>query len=297
MPEYRSLELGEVRELISSQFPQWSELSLQEVSSAGTDHELVRLGNDKLIRLPRVDWAAGQADKEFRWLPVLAPALPLPIPEPIAVGRPTEYYPWNWSIYGWLEGSNAKLQPPSDLNEAASVLAKFTHRLHSLDASNGPAAGSHNFRRGVPLQQLDETVRRCLDQLGSRIISGPILSLWHQALQSPPSTRATWIHGDLHAGNMLTQDGRISAVIDFGGLGVGDPACDLIVAWNLLDNEAREVYQQQIPCDDATWSRGRGWAVYTALIALPYYWDSNPSIVEDSWNTLSRLFPDHAIRP
>ena len=296
MPTYHRLTLGEVKALITSQFPQWSELPLREVSSAGTDHELLRLGNDKLIRLPRVDWAAGQAEKEFRWLPVLAPGLPLTIPEPIAMGKATDFYPWNWSIYGWLEGNNAKLQPPSDLDETAEELAAFLKNLQSHEATTGPAAGRHNFRRGVPLLQLDEIVRRCVNELGKRINPDPILPLWEEALESPTCRKTTWVHGDLHAGNMLTQNGKLSAIIDFGGLGVGDPACDLIVAWNLLDTSSREIFRHAMHCDEGTWTRGRGWAIYTALVALPYYWDSNPSIVEDSWNTLSRLFPDTRIR-
>ena len=221
-----------VERLIAGQFPHWAELAIEPVPSAGTDNALYRLGDDLVVRLPRIRGATGQAALEQEWLPRLAPLLPLVIPAPLALGAPAEGYPWSWSVYRWLDGEAATIDCLTDPRQAATALGAFVAAL--------PAGGSPPGRArrggGAPM----------------------------------------WLHGDLHATNLLARHGTLSAVIDFGCLGVGDPACDLMPAWIYLTADTREAFRDAAACDDAAWARGRGWALSVGLIALPYYETSNP---------------------
>lgn len=266
-----------VRRLIAAQFPQWADLPVAPVASAGTDNALYRLGDAMAVRLPRIHWAAGQAEKEQRWLPQLGPQLPLPIPVPLAMGAPADGYPWNWSVTRWLVGENATLDRIAHPLKFARALAEFVAALHRISPEGGPTPGPHNSGRGVPLAERDLATRAAIVACAGLIDTDAATAAWNAALAAPAwGGPPAWIHGDLQSGNLLAQDGRLSAVIDFGCLGVGDPACDLIVAWNLLPTDAREVFRATLAVDDATWARGRGWAVSVGVIALPYYLDSNP---------------------
>ncbi|MEZ5558606.1 MAG: aminoglycoside phosphotransferase family protein [Pseudomonadales bacterium] len=279
--------------LVSGQFPQWAHLPLSRVASAGTDNALFRLGTELVIRLPRVEWAAAQVAKEQRWLPLLAPTLPLEIPRPVAMGRPADGYPWHWSVYAWLDGESLTAQPVADLSGAALQLARFVRALQALDGSDGPPPGVHNFYRGNALAERDRLVRRAIEALRGEVNAAAVTSAWQAALDVPPWSRPpVWVHGDIHAGNLLAVNGQLSAVIDFGGLAVGDPACDTIVAWNLLAGSSRELFRTTLAADDATWARGRGWALSIALIALPYYRDSNPAIVDNSRQVIAEVLAE-----
>jgi aminoglycoside phosphotransferase (APT) family kinase protein len=291
--KYLNVDVATVRALLATQFPEWSKLPLEPVRSAGTDNALFRLGADKAVRLPRVDWAVPQIDKEQRWLPVLAPQLPLAIPLPLARGAPGADYPWPWSVQSWLEGHDATVAPLGDLRTAAATLADFIAALHRIDTAGGPRAGPHNFHRGVPLGHRDSYVRQALTQLAGAIDTERATAIWNEALAAPEwHGSPVWIHGDIDARNLLVLDGNISAVIDFGGLGVGDPACDLSVAWNLLDAEAREGIRAALGVDDATWIRGRGWALSIALIQLPYYLATNPTLVAIARRTIDAVLTE-----
>ena len=266
-----------VRRLLAAQFPQWADLSIDPVHSAGTDNALYRLGDDKVVRLPRIQVAAGQVAKEHAWLPRLAPLLTLPIPVPLAKGIPGESYPWQWSVYRWLEGESATVERIADPCQAAMELAQFIAALQRIDPTGGPPPGAHNSFRGVPLATRDTATRSAISTLRGTLDVAAATSAWDAALQASAGDDApVWIHGDLQPGNLLVQDGHLSAVIDFGCLGVGDPACDLIVAWNLLSAESRDVFRAALEVDDATWARGGGWALSIGLIALPYYQATNP---------------------
>ncbi len=266
-----------VRRMLAAQFPQWAELSVRPVLSAGTDNALYRLGEDMAVRMPRIHWAAGQVEKEHEWLPRLAPLLPLTIPAPLAQGAPAEVYPWCWSVTTWLEGENATLDRMADPREVATALARFNLALQRIDATGGPPPGAHNSGRGAPLAMRDAATRAAIDACAGLIDTGAAAAAWESALQVPARDGPqVWIHGDLQSGNLLAVNGRLSAVIDFGCLGVGDPACDLIVAWNLLSADARKVFRDDLAVDEATWARGRGWALSIGLIALPYYLTTNP---------------------
>jgi len=247
------------------------------VHSAGTDNAIYRVGADMAVRLPRIENATGQVDKEQQWLPRLAPHLPLAIPVPLAKGTPGEGYPWYWSVYRWLEGENATIERIANPRQAARELAQFVAALQQIDPRGGPHPGVHNSFRGVPLSTRDTETRAAIAELSGVLDTLAVTAAWDAALQTPAwHGPPVWIHGDLSPLNLLVERGRISAVIDFGCLGVGDPACDLQVAWNLLSAETRGVLRAALPVDDATWARGRGWALSVGLIALPYYQSTNP---------------------
>jgi len=269
-----------VERLVCGQFPQWAGLGLRPVGSAGTDNVMWRLGQDLAVRMPRHPRAAPQIEKEQRWLPRLAPRLPLAVPVPLGAGEPAEGYPWPWSVCRWLEGESALVAPVADPRGLALDLAGFIAALRAIDPGGGPAPGPHNFGRGVPLAERDARVRAAISSLDGAIDTGAVTDAWETALRAPAwQGRPVWLHGDLLPGNLLVRDGRLGGVIDFGGLAVGDPACDLLPAWTLLDGAARSVFRAALAVDDATWERGRGWALSMGLIVLPYYRDTNPTLV------------------
>ena len=240
-----------VRRLLKGQFPQWADLPIKRVESAGTDNAIYRLGDDMAVRLPRIHWAIEQVDKEHRWLPRLAPLLPLAIPAPLAKGVPGEGYPWAWSVQRWLEGENATVEAAADLRQAATDVAQFIIALQRIDPTDGPPAG-----RGVPLMLRDAAMRAAIAEVRGLLDTDAVTAAWEAALEAPEWDRPpVWVHGDLLPGNLLVEQGRLSAVIDFGGLGVGDPACDLMIAWSLFSGESREVFRAALGVDDATWAR------------------------------------------
>jgi aminoglycoside phosphotransferase (APT) family kinase protein len=287
-------DMSLVGRLLAGQFPQWANLPLEPVPSAGTDNALYRLGEGMVVRLPRIHWAAGQVEKEQRWLPRLAPHLPLAIPVPLAMGMPAEGYPWHWSVYRWLAGETASIERVADLRQAATDLARFIAALQRIDPSGGPPPGPHNSQRGEPLAARDARTRAAIASLRGVLDAGALTAAWEAALAAPAwPGPPVWIHGDLQAGNLLVRQGRLSAVIDFGCLGVGDPACDLQVAWNFLSAEIRDVFRDLLPVDAATWARGRGWALSVGLIALPYYQDTNPILAGISRRAIDEVLADH----
>lgn len=279
--------------LIAAQFPQWANLSIEPVHSAGTDNAIYRLGDDMAVRLPRIHGATGQVDKEQRWLPRLAPHLPLAIPVSLAKGEPGEGYPWHWSVHRWLEGENATLERIADPIQAAKKLAQFIVALQRIDPTGGPLAVEHGLR-GVPLAVRDTSTREAISALHDMFDSDALTTAWEAALRAPEWDRApVWFHGDLLPGNLLVEQGRLGAVIDFGGLGVGDPACDLMIAWGLFSGESREVFRAALSVNDATWARGRGCALSQALIFIPYYLDTNPSGVGVARHTINEVLAEH----
>ena len=278
-------DAGLVTRLLARQFPQWADLPVTRVPSSGTDHDVYRLGEYLAARLPRIGWATGQAAKEARWLPGLAPHLPLALPVPLAMGEPGEGYPFPWAVYEWLPGEPAD-GTLRNLDEAAVDLAGFVRALRAIDTAEVPPRRPGS--RGGPLAERDEDVRRCLDELGNRIDGAAALRSWERSLAAPSWDGAdVWIHGDLLPGNLLVVDGHLWAVIDFGGLAVGDPACDLLPAWNLFTGSSRRIFLEEVAADEAARLRGRGWALSQALIALPYYWETNPGIVRQALRALA----------
>lgn len=283
-----------VGRLLDAQFPQWADLPLTPVDSAGTDNAIYRLGPDMCVRLPRRPSAAGQVQKECRWLPRLTP-LPLAVPTPLGMGEPAEGYPWHWSIYAWIDGETATVDRIADADEVATALAGFITALQAIDATGGPPSGPQNHHRGVPLGDMDRLTRRAIANLADDIDAAAARAVWDAALRAPVWTAPpAWVHGDLQAGNLLFRQGRLRAVIDFGLLGVGDPACDLIVAWMLLSADTRGVFRAALSVGDATWMRGRGWALYAGVIALDYYRDTNPTLATTCRRAIREVLADFA---
>ena len=286
-------DAGLVRRLLAGQFPQWADLAIERVRSAGTDNALYRLGDELVARLPRIHWAVGGVDKDLRWLPMLAPLLPAAIPVPLAKGAPAEGYPWEWGVYPWLDGENPRVGGIADAESLARDTARFVDALHRVELEGGPPAG-----RGVPLALRDEPTRTAIRDLEGMVATDAVTAAWDDALSVAPwNGPPVWVHGDLAGGNLLLRSGKLAAVIDWGGLGVGDPACDLIVAWNLLPARARSVFRAEVGVDDATWARGRGWALSVALIQLPYYRETNPALAATARHVIREVLAEHASQP
>jgi len=209
------------------------------------------------------------------------------VPVQLARGRPTEEYPFEWSVYEWLPGENAN-GTIADLRQAAIDLATFVRALRQIDASD--ALPRRRGARGAPLVELDAAVRKSIEQLDPRFDRRATLRSWDESLDAPVWTGDdVWLHGDLLPGNLLVVGGRLSAVIDWGPLNVGDPACDLQPAWNVFTGQSRDVYRAELAVDDASWLRGRGWALFQAVMALPYYWHTNPGMVRQASHALDEV--------
>ncbi|MGW2639873.1 aminoglycoside phosphotransferase family protein [Streptomyces sp. NPDC001348] len=285
-PDEVDIDVDVVRRLIADQFPVWASLPVERLESAGTENAMFRLGADKVVRLPRHPGAVDDVLHEQCRLPGLGPWLPVPTPEPVGRGEPGAGFPWPWSVYRWLEGRNpvaGRLEEPGAL---AGDLAGFVRALRRIDPADGPPG-----YRGVPLATRDAPTRDAIARLADRgVDTAPLTARWEEALRAPRHTGPpAWAHGDLSPGNVLVEDGRLSAVIDFGTVGVGDPAVDLIAAWNLLPASARGTFREAVGADDAEWARGRGWALSISLIQLPYYWDTNPPLAENSRHTIAEI--------
>lgn len=288
------VDVDTIVRLLANQFPSWSRLQVRPVPSAGTDNALFRLGDDLVCRFPRIPAAAAQLDKERTWLPALAPHLPLPIPEPRAHGRSGCGYPWSWSVYTWLDGTPATDTDTVDPQHLATDLSAFIAALSVVNTTDGPTPGGHNFGRGEPLAERDNVTRRAIAELVTEFDADHLTAVWESALatatwQAPP----VWIHGDLMPGNLLVNDGRLSAVIDFGGLGVADPACDAMAAWTVMPTAARQTFRDALSFDDATWTRAMGWALNVGVVALPYYRRTNPTLAGIARRTIEAVLGDN----
>jgi aminoglycoside phosphotransferase (APT) family kinase protein len=255
--------------LVAAQFPEWAGLPVVPVEVDGWDNRTFRLGDTMTVRLPSAEGYVRSVEKEQSWLPRLAPHLPLPIPVPLAVGAPTDEYPWPWSIRRWIHGRLATRDRIGDLVAFARDLAGFLVALQRINPIGGPQAGAHCFYRGAPLTVYDAETRDAIAALGPRIDAATATDAWEDALASPVTGSPVWFHGDVASANLLVDgDGRLAAVIDFGTCGVGDPACDLVIAWTLFDADSRRAFRSAMPADDAMWARGRGWALWKALITI-----------------------------
>ncbi|MFE4516952.1 aminoglycoside phosphotransferase family protein [Kitasatospora sp. NPDC056783] len=259
------------RRLGDAQFPQWAGLPLRPLDQAGSDHVIHRLGEELTVRLPRHQDAIGQAAKEYAWLPRLAPHLPLAVPVPVAVGEPGFDCPWPWAVSRWLEGAVATAGALADSPRAAVRLAEFLTALQGLGTENAGGELTGELT-GEPLTDRDSATRAAIAEVADVFDAAAMTELWDAALRAPGWDRPpVWFHGDFHTGNLLTTGGRLSAVIDFGGLGVGDPARDLTIAFTLMSAGGRAAFRDALGVDDATWTRGRGWALATGLNAYTSY--------------------------
>jgi len=254
--------------MIADQFPRWAHLPVTPVELDGWDNRTFRLGNEMSVRLPTADEYVPQVHKEHRWLPVLAAHLPVAIPVPLAKGAPGRGFPWPWSVYPWLRGEPASVAEIGRLEQLAVDVAEFLGALQRVDPAGGPSPRQHNFFRGGPLAVYDAQARAAIEALGDQIDVRAATEAWEKALASRWESDAVWIHGDITASNLLIVGGRLNAVIDFGCCAVGDPACDLAIAWTFLSGESRAVFRDVLSADGATWARSRGWALWKGLITL-----------------------------
>lgn len=278
-----------VRRLIAAQFPAWAGLPIEPIAVQGWNNRAFHLGSDFIVRLPRHDAYVAQVEKEQRWLPRLAADLPLPIPAPVALGAPGEDYPWPWSVYRWIEGRSAADAQLSPGPAFAADLAGFLSALQGLASGDGPPPGAHNFQRGGSLAAYDAQTRQALAALDGVFDRDRATEIWDSAVASAWPGPPVWLHGDIAAGNLLVRDGRLCAVIDFGNLAVGDPACDLAVAWTLFTGAARDAFRQALPLDAGTWARGRGWALWKALILVTGVSKGHPRDIADAPRVLGEI--------
>ena len=289
-----TIDVPLVRKLISDQFPKWKDLSIKPVALGGWDNRTFHLGKKMLVRLPSANCYTDQVEKEHQHLPKLSQALPLSIPTPLGVGEPSKAYPWKWSIYSWISGEDAASTPIENLCVLSRELAQFLTTLYQIDPTNGPLPGSHNFHRGGALYTYDSQVRQALVILKDRVDTHLIAQVWEEALASTWSFPPVWIHGDISAGNLLIEKGKLKAVIDFGMMAIGDPACDLAIAWAFFKGESRRLFQQELSIDSDTWRRACGWALWKALIIAADF-TSNPRGTVSPWTIIEDILEDRRL--
>lgn len=280
-----------VKQLVATQFPQWADLPVSPVKLSGWDNRTFHLGDVMSVRLPSAESYASAVLLEQEWLPKLTSRLPLPIPAPLAMGQPGSGYPWRWSIYRWLPGEVATREGVADLNALAAGLAKFLQSFQAIDPAGGP---TRKFRGGsleMWRAQAEEALTR-LSKAG-KTDTEAATEIWEAALTAPMRTTPVWFHGDVAAGNLLVVDGKLSAVIDFGGLGVGDPACDMTIAWTLLDAPSRQVFRDTLGVEDPIWNRGRGWALWKAMIVVSGMIETNAIEASSSQYAIDQLLLDY----
>ena len=277
-----------VGRMISEQFPRWAGLRIRAVPSTGTVNAIYRIGDRLCARLPRVEEWAPDLDREWRWLPRLAPRLSLRIPEPVARGRPTGSYPFPWAIYGWIEGEPYSDDLVDDEGEVARDLARFVAELRGVDPAPGAPRGGR-----PPLRELDAATRGAIGASRHAIDVEAATAAWERSLGAPAwGGTPVWIHTDLLRPNLLVRGGRLHAVIDFGGVGVGDPAADVIPAWSVFGRAGRRVFRDALDVDDGTWNRARGFALHQAAMIIPYYRETNPGFVSLARRTVEEILAD-----
>lgn len=281
------LDITFVKRLLVEQFPHLSENPITTVRSMGTVNAIFRLGDELYVRLPRLAAWAGSIDNEWTWLPKFAPHISLKIPQPLVRGKPTDWYPCSWAIYHWIEGSPLQSKLISDERQLAYDLVNFILELRSIDKLGAP----HGGRK--PLVELDKMTRSAIESSHDVIDTEMASMAWAYSLEAPPwNGNPVWIHGDLLKSNLLVQNSRLCAVIDFGGVGIGDPAADVVPAWSVFNKVGREIFRQKLEVDDDTWNRARGYALHQALMIIPYYPKTNPEFVTMAKHTIEEILTE-----
>lgn len=284
------LSLEVVKQLLNEQFPEWSHQTIHPLSHQGTDNVMLKLGENKILRFPRTQRSEESLKKEFLWLPKLDSSLPIQIPHILGVGRPNEQYPYQWAIVNFLEGRSPSDSNPLNLTLAAKDLGNFIKELQKVDTINAPLCS-----RKPPSMSCDKETRESMLALSDVFDIKVIDKLWDLALEvSSWKMDPVWLHGDIHAGNLLVQGRKLTGVIDFGMSGVGDPACDLIVAWMLFDQDAREIFHSAVNPDEAMWDRARGCALHFGIMAYSYYKNRDPFLAGVAKRTLNEILMDLA---
>ncbi len=283
-----------VSRLVAAQFPHWAGLPVTPVANGGWDNWTFHLGSQLSVRLPSAAEYALAVEKEHRWLPELAPHLPLPVSTPVAKGEPGEGYPFPWSIYSWLDGEPANRDRIADPVRFAVDLAEFLSALRLVDPVDGPLPGTHNWYRGGTLRTYSGVVRKALMTLAGHVDVERVAGIWRDALDAAWDGTEMWFHGDIARDNLLLVDGQLAAVIDFGTCGVGDPACDLAIAWTLLTDEGRQAFRGRLAVDDAAWARGRGWALWKTLASCASTVDDTDEETNPARRVLDGIIAEYA---
>lgn len=247
------------------------------------------------VRLPSAEDYVPQVEKEQKWLPKLSKELSLPISTPLAKGNPSKEYPFPWTVNKWVEGETLNLKNINDLSQLAKDLGTFLNELQSIDASGGPLAGKHNFYRGGNVAVYDQETRDAIEQNKDILNVSLLNEIWELALDSKWAANPVWVHGDIAPGNILVKDGKLSAIIDFGILGIGDPSCDAAMAWTFFDDTSRKVFKNTLNMDEGTWNRARGWALWKALITYNWNRNTNKVIAEESYNIIKIIEQDYEL--
>lgn len=275
-----------VRRLVDDQFPEWSDLPITPVPDQGNDNRTFRLGEDLAVRLPSdASYVAGII-KEDRFLPLLSEHLSVPVPAPARTGRPTDEYPYPWSVRRWIAGQTPDTDPDLDRAGFAHDLGHFLRELRAVPTDGAPVAGLHSFYRGCHPSVYGDQVQQALSSLTGNVDVDACQAIWRDAMRSAWPAEPVWVHGDVAVGNLLTTQGRLAAVIDFGTCCVGDPACDLVIAWTYLNRRDREIFREAAGLPAATWARARGWALWKALITVTDR--SSPQLASQT-NALAQL--------
>lgn len=255
-----------VGRLIDGQFPQWSGLPITPVPRQGSDNRTFRLGDDLAVRLPSHQRYVAGITKEDAFLPVIGQHLTLAVPVPVATGRPTADFPHPWSVRRWVVGDTPDRDPHLDRARFAHDLGGFVRELRAVPSVGGPAAGQHSFYRGCHLSVYGDQVQTALRELAGQVDVAACEAVWLDAVRTVWSSAPVWVHGDLAVGNLLTADGELCAVIDFGTCAIGDPACDLVIAWSFLEGEECQIFRDAAGLPADTWARARGWGLWKALV-------------------------------
>jgi len=282
-----------VSRLIAAQFPQWADLPVRPVDEDGWDNATFRLGETMSVRLPSAEHYVEAVEKEHRWLPILARELPLPIPVPLGMGKPGSDYPMPWSVYQWIDGDPVTEDNAADMCQFAADLADFLAALYRIDPADGPLPGQHNWFRGGPLDVYDDETQEELLALNGHIDTKLAAEIWQAALASTFDGPPVWFHGDAQPGNLLIENGRLSAVIDFGTCGIGDPSCDATIAWTFLSGESSKIFKARLPVDSATWVRGRGWAIWKAMKVLVMELADDSEDAAFTTQVIEKIMADH----
>lgn len=279
--------------LLTSQFPKWKDLPVRPVKPGGWDNRIFRLGDNMLVRMPSAEEYAVQVEKEHKWPPRLAPLLPLTIPEPLALGEPAGNYTWKWSIYRWLEGEIASSANIADLTEFAKNLATFLIALQLIEPTDGPLPGPHSFYRGGSLLTYDAETRKAIDILKDTIDIDTATKVWETALATTWTNPPVWVHGDISSGNLLVQKGRLSSVIDFGMLTIGDPACDLAIAWTLFEGKSREIFRSMLPFRSRNMGPRPRLDLVEGLDTSAGLTNTNAIEATQGWRIIDEILTDH----
>jgi len=283
-----AIDTALVQRLVSEQFPRFGQVPVEPVASIGTMNAIYRLGDAWCVRLPRLPKWSGALHREWRWLTRFGSGLPLAVPEPVVKGRPTAWYPCSWAIYRWIDGAPYHEGLVADERDAALRLARFVAALRQRDMPRwAPRAG-----RG-PLVTLDAATRTALQSSAGVIDVKGATRAWREALLAPPwDGRPTWIHADLLPTNLLVSQRRLAAVLDFGAVGIGDPAADLIPAWTVFGQQGRAAFRAALNPAPGTWDRARGLALHQAALIIPYYRHTNPAFAAAAQATIAAVLAD-----